>query len=53
MALTDKQEEFCREYLIGWKDTQAAILAGYNEKTVNRTGSDNLSNLTSKTESPN
>ncbi len=43
MALTDKQEMFCREYLIDLNATQAAIRAGYSEKTVNRTGSENLS----------
>ncbi|AMG57749.1 terminase small subunit [Pantoea vagans] len=43
MALTDKQEMFCREYLIDLNATQAAIRAGYSEKTANRTGSENLS----------
>ncbi|MCX3308299.1 terminase small subunit [Pantoea vagans] len=42
MALTDKQEMFCREYLIDLNATQAAIRAGYSEKTANRTGSENL-----------
>lgn len=28
MALTDKQEMFCREYLIDLNATQAAILVG-------------------------
>ncbi|KAA6001412.1 terminase small subunit [Pantoea sp. M_5] len=31
MALTDKQEMFCREYLIDLNATQAAIRAGYSE----------------------
>jgi len=43
MALTDKQEMFCREYLIDLNATQAAIRAGYSEKTANRIGSENLS----------
>ncbi|EDS6648285.1 hypothetical protein S510_001271 [Salmonella enterica subsp. arizonae] len=34
MALTDKQEMFCREYLIDLKVTQAAILAWYSAKTA-------------------
>jgi len=37
MALTDKQEMFCREYLIDLNATQAAIRAGYSAKTANRT----------------
>ncbi|MFB4358588.1 terminase small subunit [Pantoea sp. BS_4] len=43
MALTDKQEMFCREYLVDLNATQAAIRAGYSAKTANRTGSENLS----------
>ncbi|MFP1749196.1 terminase small subunit [Lonsdalea quercina] len=43
MALTDKQDMFCREYLIDLNATQAAIRAGYSEKTANRTASENLS----------
>jgi phage terminase small subunit len=43
MALTDKQEMFCREYLIDLNATQAAIRAGYSDKTANRTASENLS----------
>ncbi|EPL7606791.1 terminase small subunit [Klebsiella pneumoniae] len=43
MALTDKQEMFCREYLIDLNATRAAIRAGYSEKTANRTASENLS----------
>jgi phage terminase small subunit len=31
MELTDKQEMFCREYLIDLNATQAAIRAGYSE----------------------
>ncbi|EIW8636490.1 terminase small subunit [Klebsiella pneumoniae] len=43
MALTDKQEMFCCEYLIDLNATQAAIRAGYSAKTANRTASENLS----------
>ncbi|WP_105537563.1 terminase small subunit [Cronobacter turicensis] len=43
MALTGKQEMFCREYLIDLNATQAAIRAGYSVKTANRTASENLS----------
>lgn len=43
MALTDKQEMFCREYLIDLNATQAAIRTGYSAKTANRTASENLS----------
>ncbi|MCK6903416.1 terminase small subunit [Enterobacter roggenkampii] len=43
MALTDKQEMFCRDYLIDLNATQAAIRAGYSAKTANRTASENLS----------
>jgi len=43
MALTDKQDIFCREYLIDLNATQAAIRAGYSAKTANRTASENMS----------
>lgn len=42
MALTEKQKLFCEEYLIDLNATQAAIRAGYSEKTAYRTGADNL-----------
>ena len=42
MALTDKQKRFCEEYLIDLNATQAALRAGYSEKTAYRTGADNL-----------
>ncbi|HDH7807214.1 terminase small subunit [Raoultella planticola] len=45
MALTDKQEMFCREYLIDLNATQAAIRAGYSVKTANRIAAQNLSKL--------
>lgn len=40
--LTDKQEAFCREYIIDLNATQAAIRAGYSEKTAGATGHENL-----------
>ncbi|QAV21997.1 terminase small subunit [Proteus hauseri] len=42
MALTDKQEMFCREYLVDLNATQAAIRAGYSEKTARSVGNENL-----------
>ncbi|MCC8376700.1 terminase small subunit, partial [Photorhabdus kayaii] len=45
MALTGKQEMFCREYLVDLNATQAAIRAGYSDKTANRIGSENLTKL--------
>ena len=40
--LTPKQEAFVREYMIDLNATQAAIRAGYSEKTANRIGAENL-----------
>lgn len=40
--LTPKQELFCREYLKDLNATQAAIRAGYSEKTAKETGYENL-----------
>lgn len=45
MALTDKQKMFCREYLIDLNATQAAIRAGYSEKTSNEQGARLLANV--------
>ncbi|EPL1381719.1 terminase small subunit [Proteus mirabilis] len=45
MALNDKQEMFCREYLIDLNATQAAIRAGYSEKTANAQASRLLANV--------
>lgn len=36
--MTPKQEEFCRQYLIDLNATQAAIRAGYAERSANVTG---------------
>lgn len=43
MALTPKQERFVQEYLIDLNATQAAIRAGYSEKTAYSIGNENLS----------
>lgn len=43
--LTDKQKQFCKEYLVDLNATQAAIRAGYSEKTANRIGHENLTKL--------
>lgn len=43
--LNDKQEMFCLEYLVDLNATQAAIRAGYSEKTANRIASQLLSKL--------
>ncbi|HSA31947.1 MAG TPA: terminase small subunit [Candidatus Omnitrophota bacterium] len=34
--LNDKQMAFCREYVVDYNGTQAAIRAGYSKKTANR-----------------
>lgn len=41
--LTAKQERFCDEYVIDCNATQAAIRAGYSEKTAYSIGHENLS----------
>jgi phage terminase small subunit len=45
IKLTPKQERFCLEYLIDLNATQAAIRAGYSEKTANEIGTQNLAKL--------
>ncbi|MFC5385176.1 terminase small subunit [Aquamicrobium segne] len=42
MSLTDKQRRFVAEYLVDLNATQAAIRAGYSEKTARSVGSENL-----------
>ena len=42
MALTEKQQRFCDEYLIDCNAKQAAIRAGYSEKTAYSIGNENL-----------
>lgn len=41
--LTAKQQRFINEYLIDLNATQAAIRAGYSERTAQQMGSENLS----------
>lgn len=43
MSLTPKQECFVQEFLVDMNATQAAIRAGYSEKTAQEIGSENLS----------
>jgi phage terminase small subunit len=43
--LTDKQERFCREYVIDLNGTQAAIRAGYSENTANEQAAQLLAKL--------
>jgi hypothetical protein len=43
MALTPKQARFVAEYLLDANATQAAIRAGYSEKTAHAIGHENLS----------
>ena len=40
--MTPKQKRFCDEYLIDCNATQAAIRAGYSEKTAKQIASENL-----------
>lgn len=42
MALTTKQQVFVQEYLIDLNATQAAIRAGYSQKTAEKIGFENL-----------
>ena len=42
MALTNKQQMFVKEYLIDLNATQAAIRAGYSEKTAGQTAHEYL-----------
>lgn len=43
MTMTKKQQRFVTEYLIDLNATQAAIRAGYSEKTARFIGAENLS----------
>ena len=42
MALTEKQARFVAEYLVDLNATEAAIKAGYSEKTAYSIGFENL-----------
>lgn len=45
MALTAKLERFCHEYVIDLNGTQAAIRAGYSQKTAGQIAEQNLKKL--------
>lgn len=45
MALTDKQRRFVDEYLVDLNATQAAIRAGYSQKTAGQIAEQNLKKL--------
>lgn len=49
MALTNKQKRFADEYLVDLNATQAAIRAGYSEKTARSQGQRMLTNVDIKT----
>jgi phage terminase small subunit len=49
-GLNEKQQAFCREYIIDFNGTQAAIRAGYSEKTANEQASQLLAKLNVKQE---
>ena len=44
-GLNDMQERFCNEFIQDWNGTQAAIRAGYSEKTASAQGSQLLNLL--------
>ena len=48
-TLTPKQELFVNEYLVDWNATQAAIRAGYSERTAQEQGSRLLAQQAIKT----
>ena len=50
MKLTPKQMRFVDEYLVDFNATQAAIRAGYSEKTANTIGAQNLAKLSIQAE---
>lgn len=43
--LTDKQKAFCKEYVMDWNGTQAAIRAGYSAETAASQASRLLTNV--------
>jgi len=45
MTLNEKQKQFCNEYMIDLNATQAAIRAGYSQKTAQEQGARLLSNV--------
>lgn len=45
IELTNKQEMFCREYIVDFNGTQSAIRAGYSKKTAQQISSRMLTNV--------
>jgi phage terminase small subunit len=45
IKLTDKQKAFCKFYIYDWNATQAAIKAGYSEKSAKEIASETLTKL--------
>lgn len=45
MELTEKQKQFCNEFIIDFNGTQAAIRAGYSPKTANEQAAQLLAKL--------
>jgi len=43
--LNDRQEMFCKEYVVDFNGTQAAIRAGYSKNTANEQAAQNLTKL--------
>ena len=41
-GLTEKQKQFCHEYLVDLNATQAAIRAGYSKNSASAIGHENL-----------
>lgn len=48
MPLSPKQKKFCQEYIVDLNATQAAIRAGYSQKTANEQGARLLANVSIK-----
>ena len=48
MRMTEKQKRFCDFYIETGNAKEAAIRAGYSEKTAKQIGQENLTNLTSE-----
>ena len=42
MELSDKQKRFCKEYVVDFNATRAAIAAGYSKRTARSVGWENL-----------
>jgi terminase small subunit-like protein len=44
-TLNEREEAFCRAYVVGWNGTRAALDAGYSKKTARFIASQNLTKL--------